>query len=65
MSVQGHIEEMLEKEIRILREALSFYSQPETYENPEAVFAFEIPINNDKGAKARKAFEEIKDLPIW
>ena len=44
--------------------ALSFYSRPETYENPEAVFVFEIPINNDKGAKARKAFEEINDLSL-
>ena len=64
MSVFGRMMEKEHEKIAILMKALSFYSRPETYENPEAVFVFEIPINNDKGAKARKAFEEINDLSL-
>lgn len=63
---------MMNKEhekIAILMQALSFYAQESNYTfteidgHPGVWDGREVV--KDGGAKARKAFEEINDLPLW
>lgn len=64
MSVFGHMMEQEEKKIAILWKALEFYADPEVYDR-ERGWIDGVPIDQDLGARAREAFKEINDLPLW
>lgn len=71
MSVFSHMMNKEQEKIAILWKALEFYADPNNYEEgpvPEKSGTFHewvVPVISDEGAKARKAFEEINDLPLW
>lgn len=75
MSVFSRMMDKEHEKIAILMKALSFYSNVENWEH-KAIYRkddqgeldVQYPaseIDKDQGAKARKAFEEINDLPLW
>lgn len=75
MSVFSHMMNKEHEKIAILWKALEFYANKDSWEHraiyrkdDQGELDVQYPpseIDKDQGAKARKAFEEINDLPLW